>query len=523
MVISGKITFDRVPFKSPGQGLNFLGTIETPARLVVVEALGASDIAVASTTTDTAGSYALSVPANTSIRIRAKAQMTKTGTVPTWNFRVLNNTNGDALYAIDGTASDTGTADSVRNLRALSGWGGASYTTARAAAPFAILDTVYKARTLILSADATTPFPTLNLYWSATNKSSDTFCPDTGDILTSVFFVFGANEKDDCATPTTALSGIYILGDFASGNGDTDEFDQHVIAHEFGHYVEENFSRADNIGGDHSAGDRLDPRVAFGEGWGDAFGGMALNDPVYRDSQSGQAGESGFNMDDNDPQANDGWYSESSVFQILWDVFDGGTESGDTVNLGFAPIYSVITGAEKNTDALTTIYSFASALIAANPSSASGIRALLTRESIAGADAFGTGETNFANKGTLSPLYSTVTLNGGAVPVCGTVDFGTYNKLGNRRFLRFDLASSRSVQITAQGPTTGTPAADPDIGLWRRGLIGTSDNTGTTEIYNTPVLSTGTYIIEVADFSHIDQTDGVARRGDTCINVSVTG
>ena len=31
---------------------------------------------------------------------------------------------------------------------------------------------------------------------------------------------------------------------------DTDEFDQHVIAHEFGHYIEHNFSRADNIGGE---------------------------------------------------------------------------------------------------------------------------------------------------------------------------------------------------------------------------------------------------------------------------------
>ena len=73
---------------------------------------------------------------------------------------------------------------------------------------------------------------------------------------------------------------------------DTDEFDQHVIAHEFGHYIENSFSRADNIGGAHGRGDKLDIRVAFGEGFGYAFSAIVLGDPVARDSfvNGGRAG-----------------------------------------------------------------------------------------------------------------------------------------------------------------------------------------------------------------------------------------
>jgi len=74
---------------------------------------------------------------------------------------------------------------------------------------------------------------------------------------------------------------IRILGD---ENNDTDEYDAHVVVHEFGHYFENSLSRADSIGGPHTQSDRLDARIAFGEGWGNALSGMILDDPVYRDS-----------------------------------------------------------------------------------------------------------------------------------------------------------------------------------------------------------------------------------------------
>ncbi len=44
------------------------------------------------------------------------------------------------------------------------------------------------------------------------------------------------------------------------------------------------FSRADNIGGSHSLGEALDIRVAFGEGWGNAFSAIATDNPIYFDT-----------------------------------------------------------------------------------------------------------------------------------------------------------------------------------------------------------------------------------------------
>ena len=83
-----------------------------------------------------------------------------------------------------------------------------------------------------------------------------------------------------------------------AASNDTDEFDQHVVAHEFHHFLEDAVSRADSVGGTHSLDERLDPRVAFSEGFANAFSAMVLDDPVYRDSFGVAQGEDfSFNME----------------------------------------------------------------------------------------------------------------------------------------------------------------------------------------------------------------------------------
>jgi hypothetical protein len=64
---------------------------------------------------------------------------------------------------------------------------------------------------------------------------------------------------------------IYVLG---KALVDTDEFDSHVIVHEWGHYFDANLARSDSPGGRHGPGDVLDPRIAFGEAWGNAVASM---------------------------------------------------------------------------------------------------------------------------------------------------------------------------------------------------------------------------------------------------------
>ena len=74
-------------------------------------------------------------------------------------------------------------------------------------------------------------------------------------------------------------------------NVDTDEYDEHVLTHEFQHYLQNLTSRDDTMGGPHSLGEKLDMRLAFSEGYANAFSGMSLGDPVYRDSGRVTPGE----------------------------------------------------------------------------------------------------------------------------------------------------------------------------------------------------------------------------------------
>ena len=91
----------------------------------------------------------------------------------------------------------------------------------------------------------------------------------------------------------TVQREIFLLG---AEDTDTEEYDRHVIAHEWGHYLEDAFSRSDSVGGPHALGDQLDMRVAFGEGWGNAFSAMVERDPVYKDTL-GPAQNTGFYLD----------------------------------------------------------------------------------------------------------------------------------------------------------------------------------------------------------------------------------
>jgi hypothetical protein len=522
VTVSGKVTFDRIPFDTQaGQGLNPTAAIESPARGVVVEVVGSPGNQVLGTTvTDANGNYAVQVASGTSVILRVKAQMLRAGPDSTWDIRVLNNTNGDALYVLDSAVFSSGTADSTRNLRASSGWGTTSYTGTRAAAPFAILDTMYSAIALVLTALPEAPFPALNIYWSTTNKPTlNTFCIDDGDIGVT-FYSTGGVDGTEC--DGRVPEGMYVLGDFTQG--DTDEFDQHVLAHEFGHYLEANFARSDSIGGEHSDGDKLDLRVAFGEGWGNAFAGMVLNDPIYRDSFGGASSDFSINMEADDTRFGDGgWYSETSIAEILWDAFDAANEPGDTVTLGFPPIFTALRGEQRTTDALTSIFSFVSALKSVAPTSSAGLDQLRSAENISGTNPFGLGETNDGGDPSNLPVYRLIGLNDPQQPICVRATNGVDNKLGYNKFFRLDLNANATVTIAITGTADpGTPlstaAIDPDVFVYRRGEVveaGTAQ--GSTEIISQRPLAAGTYIIEVYDFA----LSGAS--APRCMTIAVTG
>ena len=523
VAVSGTVTFDKVPGNSNGIGLNYASMTQAPARGVLVEAVQTSDrsTVAASASTDASGGYTLSVPANTGVYLRVKAEMQRTG-APAWHFRVLDNTSSNALYAVTGADFNSGTADSQHDLNAPSGWGGSSYTATRAAAPFAILDTVYQATNVVLGAKATAAFPDLDLYWSKNNIPNDgDFDAATGDIQTTQF-----NPADPTATPPTG-DAIYILGD---ADTDTDEYDASVVAHEWGHYFQDSFSRDDSFGGVHRDGDELDMRVAFSEGWGDAFSGMAINRSVYQDSNgTGQANGGCLDLE-SDAQhpscsvpTNPGWYSETSIARVLWDVFDSTADGADTVSLGFGPIYTVMNNEMATTRAVTSIYPFAAALKSRNAVASAGIDAILNDQQIAvgdsGFDQWGSGETNDAGDPSILPLYVSAAVPGTVSNVCSNDNFDSHhdgNKIGVSKFLKFTLSAARSVTITATN-ASGYSGTDPDMQLSGAGLIASAESSTPNSETLTKSLGAGTYVVEVYEYSNTTTSP----KGKTCFNVAI--
>lgn len=416
----------------------------------------------------------------------------------TWDFRTTDNTNGNALYVLDGSIASSGSANSTRNLNAGSGWDGTSYASTRASAPFSILYPIYDTIQQFAAADPDVAFPALEFRWSANNR------PASGDLTTG-----------DIGTSFYNGEAVYILG---AADNDTDEFDHHIIVHEWGHYFENKLSRSDSIGGPHGSGDVLDPRVAMGEGFGNALSGISLNDPIYRDtSGAGQASGFSFNLESN-VAANPGWYNEGSVQSVLYDLFDAADDGADTISLGIGPIYNAFVSQDyRNTPFYTTIFAYLHRIETDNASSASAIRAIATERGINGTGPDGAGETADAGAGLVLPVYNPLTV-GTPIEICSVDDFGTFNKLGVHRYLSFDAPSAGAYTFTMTR-TSGDTTRDPDFGISLRGQTVAAGESGVVDTETlTATLEAGLHVIDAYDALNLDGST----MGDACFSFAVT-
>jgi hypothetical protein len=539
ITLSGTVTFDLVPAVTSNglSRLSYGATQAAPARDITIEVIDATDgvSVIAGSRTDETGAYDLTVPGFIEVFLRARAEMQRSGT-PGWDFRVVDNTNGDALYVISGESFNTGGSDLARDLHAASGWNGVSYAEPRSAAPLAILDTIYDAVQVLLTADPDLQFPPLELHWSKDNRpvfgTDGTPDPDTGEIGTS-FFRTGPD------------GGIFLLG---AADEDTEEYDRHVIAHEWGHYLEAGFSRSDSIGGPHTQGDQLDFRVAFGEGWGNAFSAIATSDSVYKDTQ-GALQSFGFHFDvEGEPPENPGWYSESSVQEIIYDIFDDVADTlgggSDLVNLGIGPIFDVLANEQRVTVAMTSLFPFIDALVADNPGSEAAIDALLDYHDVEPvADEYGSGEDNSGNPASADvlPVYTELMINGGAANLCSSNEFestftGSSNKLGSRRYARFQANVSGTHTFTAT--TTEAPpgeTTDPDVWLHQASLHFVSQDGPTQactdgdldaciEEFAIQLNAGEDYVLEIYEWTNTNASDDPDNPpiGRACFDVEIT-
>ncbi len=297
--------------------------LEKPIRKVVVEVVAIDGFQVIGTTaSDVLGDYSLTVDnsANQSgVYVRI---VTRTETSQTEKIEVRNNSNERAFFSfasagIDDSASEPFSATQDFLATAAARIGGA----------FNIIDVMSDASTLIQSSgpcpepNPSCVPPLVTVYWEP-NSSEGSFYDESAD-------------------------AISILGGGTFG-GDTDEYDDVIIAHEYAHFIISKFARDDSPGGNHSVLDSgQDIRLSWSEGWATFFPAAVLNSPWYVDTEANGT-RSSFNIEDySGPSAlaTGAIYTtnEIAVAGVLWDLFDEvDNNEGDTLQLSFSDIFQTV-------------------------------------------------------------------------------------------------------------------------------------------------------------------------------------
>jgi hypothetical protein len=497
VTLSGTITYDYVPHNLNHVGLNYGAIEQRPVRGAVIELLDDVGQPKASANTANDGTYSFSLQKNTVVKLRVKAQLLN-NVFPGWNFKVTDNTSNNALYVLDGSLVSVGTQNSKRNLNAASGWDGVSYSAVRAAAPFAILDDIYIATNRIAAAGNKKNLSPLELRWSTKNSAAD-----------------GDASRGEIGTSYYDGSAIYILGD---ANNDTDEYDSHVLLHEWGHYLEAELFRSDSIGGDHSDGELLDFRVSMSEGFANAFSGMMINDVNYADS-SGTGQASGFFFSiGKKSRVNKGFFSEGSIGSVFYNYYTNGTDK--TAN-DFTPIFNVLSNISyTGNEALTSIFLFFAQLKKLLPEQAALFSSLLQEQNIFGTDEYGTNESNSGGLAIALPVYKTLTASNVAVNVCSSADFGKQNKLGNSQFLKLAITQSGPYNIRINKSGGAEVISKPEFVLYQKGsTVSFVSNSVIDNVSGNVSLLKGNYILEVYDLNNHDSNN--IDSNTTCFNVRV--
>ncbi|MBI3611233.1 MAG: hypothetical protein HY204_11120 [Nitrospirae bacterium] len=314
VTVTGLLQYEDKAFDKNG----FTGALpKKPIRFATVQVVRNSDAVVlnAADASDVNGYYSVTFtntgPAVVYIRVLA-------GTIiAAGQVQILNPSS--SLYSVTSPPIDDSTGMTfTRDLTA---------TTTNGGGAFNLLDVMISAAEFVNSLTAAA-LPPLTVFWSAGSCDGTYFDP--------------------------ADHSIHVLG--GCTDGDTDEYDDAVLTHEFGHFAASVYSRDDSPDGIHYLNDNTqDIRLSWSEGWGDFFSSAARNDPLYVDTV-GSAASLSFNLEDLSSVTlptlpTDAVYTtnEISVAAALWDIFDttpfesyANVAGTDAVSAGMTPIWDVI-------------------------------------------------------------------------------------------------------------------------------------------------------------------------------------
>lgn len=309
---------------------NINGT-PNPIRSAEVSVLNSSGAIVQCSTTDSNGQFSVTVPASSSnYTIVVSSRIYNTVT----KAAVFNNPTEATVHSISMNVSGASSA-AIGTLTATA-------TGAVKGGAFNILDKIYSANQYLLT---------------QTNNCSGTFpacTPFTGARAVFIFWDAGVNPGAyvNAGPLSFYLPGdyeLYILGGLSgdTDNSDCDHFDNSIILHEYGHFIEDVFSDTDSPGGSHNGNTILDPRLAWGEGFANFFQAAVTNIAYYRDTSGNTDGffSSIFDVDietgstDVPSTMGEGNFREFSVTRLLWDAIDPAND--DAVASSFAEFWTV--------------------------------------------------------------------------------------------------------------------------------------------------------------------------------------
>lgn len=198
----------------------------------------------------TAGTYFLTVKSR-SFNSSAKAS-------------ILKDITSNSPYEITTKFSLISSDSSPKNIGTVTASARQTTSASLEGAAFNILNNIYIANEYIRSAISDPSFvaPKVKVYWKVGFTPSSYF----GGSSAVSFYQSGTTE-------------LYILGGMNGDvkSSDTDHFDNSVILHEYGHFLEDIYAISDSPGGSHNGQRLIDPRLAWSEGFANFFAAEVLN------------------------------------------------------------------------------------------------------------------------------------------------------------------------------------------------------------------------------------------------------
>jgi hypothetical protein len=235
---SGSITVSGVvKYQDKEYGLNgFTGVQPYKAvRYATVELVTASG--VSSSLTDSNGLYSINTSTTSAAYVRVYAEATLSGAAPQVSVKHVDSSG--SMYVVRGNDFIASGSANVNISIPSTVVGGA----------FNILDVFTNGIQFVHSLSGNYPSEPLSAFWQQNNSQGTYYC--TG----------GCSPGD----------GIYV---YNNPSGDTDEYDDDVLYHEFGHFATAFFSKDDSLGGVHYLTDNnRDLRLTWSEGYSNYFQG----------------------------------------------------------------------------------------------------------------------------------------------------------------------------------------------------------------------------------------------------------